>query len=84
MHAGVLPPARPDPHRAWEAVDAVHAYGETGLWPAGRGPDGDAVFAVGRASRSDVAERVLAGVAELFAIPPQSYRLVSVGPDQAW
>jgi hypothetical protein len=84
LHTGRLPPAPPDPARAWKAVDAMRAYEETGLWQAGGHRDGKAVFAVGRASRSDVAERVFDGMAKIFGIPPQRYRLISVGPEQAW
>lgn len=70
--------------RAWEAVAAPGAYQAEGLWEAGRGPWGEPVFAVGRASRPEVVDRVFHGLAEVFGIAPASYLLVNVGPVQAW
>jgi hypothetical protein len=83
MHTGRLG-QRPDPTLAWEAIAAPQAYRAEGLWPAGADRWGQAVYAVGRASRPDVVDRVFHGLAEVFGIDPGAYLLVDVGPVQAW
>ncbi|MFZ5828072.1 MAG: DUF3189 family protein [Bacillota bacterium] len=82
LHVGSLGP-RPDPVGAWPAVGAPEAYGAEGLFHLGADEQGHQVYAAGRASRPDVVDRVLHGLAELFAIDPASYLLVAVGPGHA-
>lgn len=83
LHVGALGP-QPDPARAWAVLQAPPVHGAEGLWPLGLDPDGHEIYAVGRASRPDVVDRVFHGVAEVFAIAPTTYLLVDVGPRQAW
>lgn len=83
LHVGRLRPAA-TPAEAWALVEPAHAYRAAGLWRAGVDREGRPVCAVGRASRADVTERAFHGLARLFGIAPDRYRLIGVGPDLAW
>lgn len=83
LYVGRLP-LEATPAQTWTAIRAWEAYRWEGLWSVGQDRWGEPVYAVGRASRPDVVDRVFHGLAGVFGIEPDSYLLINVGPVQAW
>lgn len=85
IHTGLLPPGPPaDLREARSILEAGRALTATGLWAAGTDSDGRRIFAVGRASRPEVAYRAFCAMANLMGVDRSRFLLQNVGSPVAW
>lgn len=85
IHVGLLPPEPPpDLAGALAQLGGPEAMQAEGLWAAGTDSQGRRVYALGRASRPDVVERVFHSLARLAGIPGDCFALRSAGRPVAW